>query len=206
MIAKGSFTWLAIVFTFTTCCAVASYITSVAYLWPVSYVGAALFIFFLWFFRDPERDTKVCRHCVVAPADGKVVDIRDRKVCIFMNLHNVHVNRAPVSGQVRTITHIKGGYIPAFYKDSDRNERTVMLIDTDVGEVQLTQIAGALVRRIVSYVREGDNIVQGQRIGMIRLGSRVDVTIPPQFDILCSEGDRVYAGETIIAKTEISTR
>jgi len=206
MIAKGTFSWLAVVFLSTTCCALLSYVTSVTYLRQASYVGAALFIFFLWFFRDPVRDTKVCKHCVVAPADGKVVDIRDRKVCIFMNLHNVHVNRAPVSGRVRTITHIKGGHIPAFCKDSDRNERTVILIDADVGEVQLTQIAGTLARRIVSYVREGDDILQGQRIGMIRLGSRVDVTIPPQFNVLCSKGDRVYAGETMIAKTEITAR
>jgi phosphatidylserine decarboxylase len=137
---------------------------------------------------------------MTAPADGKIVDIRGRKICIFMNVHNVHVNRAPLTGKVIAIEHKKGGYRPAFSKDSERNERSHIFIDTEHGIVEVTQIAGTIARRIVSYVQVGDQMVRGQRFGMIRFGSRVDVTIPENFDILCTKGDKVTAGMTIIAR------
>ncbi|KXS46449.1 MAG: phosphatidylserine decarboxylase [Methanohalophilus sp. T328-1] len=159
-----------------------------------------LTIFFVFFFRDPKRDSTLCKSCILAPADGKISDIRGRKVCIFMNLNNVHVNRAPFCGKVLSVKHFKGRYLPAFTKDSSRNERTNILLQTSVGKIEVTQIAGFLARRIVTYVEEGDEILQGEKIGMIRLGSRVDVTIPEGFDICVSKGDRVYAGDTKIAK------
>ena len=199
MFAKGSTPWIVAVLIFTTISGAGAYFTKYPYMDFVAYMGIMFFVFFLWFFRDPDRNVKICKNCMVAPADGKVMDIRGRTVCIFMNFQNVHVNRTPLAGTIRNIKHKKGGYIPAFCKDSDRNERNQIIINTEHGEVSVMQIAGTITRRIVTYVKEGDITQQGQRFGMIRFGSRVDVTVPDVFDILCKKGDRVYAGETVIA-------
>ena len=199
MLAKGSIPWIVAVLIFTTISGASAYLTKVPYMEFAAYIGVMSVVFLLWFFRDPERNIKICKNCMVAPADGKVMDIRGRTVCIFMNFQNVHVNRTPLAGTIRNIEHKKGGYIPAFCKDSDRNERNQIIIDTEHGEVSVMQIAGTVTRRIVTYVKEGDITQQGQRFGMIRFGSRVDVTIPEVFDILCKKGDKVYAGETVIA-------
>ena len=159
-------------------------------------------LFFLIFFRDPER--KIPPEGIVSPADGvvKFVEYRDNRVRIgiFMNIYDVHVNRAPISGKIEDIRHVFGSYIPAFKKDSERNERTYITMETSIGRVEVVQIAGALVRRIVRYVSEGDEVKKGQRIGMIRFGSRVDVILPSdRVKIIAEEGDRVKAGESVIA-------
>lgn len=200
MLAKDSTSWIAVLGFFALASTIASYLTGLALLRYLSYLCLALFVFMIWFFRDPERTTKICDHCLFSAADGKVIDVSNGKVCVFMNVHNVHVNRAPISGTIRSITHKKGGHIPAFNKDSERNERTITVIESSHGDVEVTQIAGVLVRRIVSYLQVGDKVASGQKIGMIRFGSRVDVTIPSDFEISCKVGDRVYAGVTIIAK------
>ncbi len=206
MFAKGSTPWIVAVLIFTTISGAGAYFTKDPYMKFVAYMGVMFFVFLLWFFRDPDRNVKICKNCMVAPADGKVMDIRGRTVCIFMNFQNVHVNRTPLAGTIRNIEHKKGGYIPAFCKDSDRNERNQIIIDTEHGEVSVMQIAGTITRRIVTYVKEGDITQQGQRFGMIRFGSRVDVTVPDVFDILCKKGDRVYAGETVIAVKNTHSR
>ncbi|WP_440952729.1 phosphatidylserine decarboxylase [Methanococcoides sp. FTZ1] len=200
MLAKDSTSWIAFVGFFALAVAIVSFLTGLPSLRYLSYVAFAIFIFLIWFFRDPERTTKICDHCLFSAADGKVIDISNGRVCVFMNVHNVHVNRAPISGTIRSIEHKKGGHIPAFNKDSERNERTITVIGSSHGDVVVTQIAGVLVRRIVSYLHEGDEVFSGQKIGMIKFGSRVDVTVPSNFEIVCKVGDRVYAGETIIAK------
>ncbi|MBW6469788.1 MAG: phosphatidylserine decarboxylase [Methanosarcinaceae archaeon] len=199
MLAKGSTPWIVAIIIFTIVSGAGAYLTKDPYMEFAAYIGVMFVLFFLWFFRDPERSIKICKNCMVAPADGKVIDIRGRTVCIFMNFQNVHVNRIPLAGTIRNVEHKKGGYIPAFYKDSDRNERNITIIDTEHGDVSVTQIAGTVTRRIITYVKEGDILQQGQRFGMIRFGSRVDVTIPEVFDISCKKGDRVYGGETVIA-------
>ena len=199
MLAKGSTPWIVTALIFTIISGVGAYLTKNPYMEFTACMGVMSVVFLLRFFRDPERNVKICTKCMVAPADGKVIAIRGRTVCIFMNFQNVHVNRIPLAGIVRNIEHKKGGYIPAFCKDSDRNERNKIIIDTEHGEVSVTQIAGTITRRIITYVNEGDKIQQGQRFGMIRFGSRVDVTIPDVFDISCKNGDYVYAGETVIA-------
>ena len=199
MLAKGSTPWIVAVLIFTIISGAGAYFTKDPYMEFAAYIGVMFFLFLLWFFRDPERNIKICKNCMVAPADGKVIDIRGRTICIFMNFQNVHVNRTPLAGTIRNIEHKKGGYIPAFCKDSDRNERNKVIIDTEHGEVSVTQIAGTITRRIITYAQEGDKMQQGQRFGMIRFGSRVDVTIPEVFDISCKKGDNVYAGETVIA-------
>ena len=199
MLAKGSIPWIIAVIIFTTVSGAGAYLIKNPYMEFTAYMGVMATVFLLWFFRDPERNIKICKNCMVAPADGKVIDIRGRTICIFMNFQNVHVNRMPLAGTIRNVEHKKGGYIPAFCKDSERNERNITTIDTEHGEVSVTQIAGTVTRRIITYVKKDDIMQQGQRYGMIRFGSRVDVTIPEVFDISCKKGDRVYGGETVIA-------
>lgn len=162
-------------------------------------IGFVLTLFFLVFFRDPERTPSGDEDDMVSPADGRVISVTNRKLCIFMNIHDVHVNRAPLAGTVTQIDYKPGGYIPAFNKDSHVNERNHVVINTYYGDLELTQIAGILTRRIVSYISEGYHIKRGERIGMIRFGSRVDVVIPEAYEFVVGLNDRVRAGETVIA-------
>lgn len=200
MLAKGSFPWLLTSITASVVSSLAYLLYKIPYTGKIAFLAICVTIFFLFFFRDPEREINAHETHMLSPADGKVMDIRGRKICIFMNFQNVHVNRAPIKGKVQTIEHKKGGYIPAFCKDSHRNERNHILIETEHGIVEVIQIAGTATRRIVSYINEGEDIMQGQRFGMIRFGSRVDVTIPENFEIVTKIGDRMFAGETIIAR------
>lgn len=200
MLAKGSIPWILTTFGITVCFAVAAYFTGLPYAKVGLIIGLLAFVFFFIFFRDPERYSMEGDECMLSPADGRIVDIRGRKLCIFMNFQNVHVNRAPLKGKVTFMEHKKGGYIPAFCKDSHRNERHHIFIDTEHGKIEVVQIAGTITRRIVPYIKEGDMMEKGQRIGMIRFGSRVDVTVPDNFVIECNKGDKVYAGRTAIAR------
>ncbi|WP_440946318.1 phosphatidylserine decarboxylase [Methanosarcina sp. T3] len=200
MIAKGSEPWLFTAASVTALFAILSWATdSLPFLNHAAHMGMALTFFMVIFFRDPERKVEISDAYMISPADGTVIDIRDRKICIFMFLQNVHVNRAPISGRIREITYKKGGYLPAFCKDSERNERNEFIIHSKYGDVEVTQIAGTIARRIVTYSNLNDIVEQGQRIGMIRFGSRVDVTIPHDFDITVCKGERVLAGKTVIA-------
>jgi phosphatidylserine decarboxylase len=162
-------------------------------------IGIFLTIFFIIFFRDPDRKPSGDDDDAVSPADGRVISIKDKTICIFMNIHNVHVNRAPLSGTVTQIDYKPGGYIPAFNKDSFVNERNHVVLNTGYGNIDLTQIAGVLTRRIVSYISEGGTVKRGERIGMIRFGSRVDIRIPPVYEFNVGLNDKVKAGETVIA-------
>lgn len=199
MFAKGSEPWLFTAVSITALFAILSKAMNISPLNHMTYIGVGLTFFMIVFFRDPERKVEISDAYMVSPADGTIIDIKDRKICIFMFFQNVHVNRAPISGKIREITYKKGGYLPAYRKDSERNERNEFIIHSKYGDVRVTQIAGTVARRIVSYSQVNDIIEQGQRIGMIRLGSRVDVTIPPDFDIIVRKGERVLAGKTIIA-------
>lgn len=200
MIAKGSEPWLFTAASVTALFAILSWATdNLPFLNHIAHMGMALTFVMVIFFRDPERKVEVSDTYMISPADGTVIDIRDRKICIFMFLQNVHVNRAPISGKIREITYRKGGYLPAFCKDSERNERNEFVIYSKYGDVRVTQIAGTIARRIVTYSGVNDIVEQGQRIGMIRFGSRVDVTIPQDFDITVQKGERVLAGKTVIA-------
>lgn len=151
------------------------------------------------FFRDPERTP--AEGALLAPADGvisaveRLPDGRTR-VATFMRLYDVHVNRAPADGVVRELTHHAGGYRPAFRKDSATNERMVWQIDSPLGALELVQIAGIAARRIVPYRGVGERVLQGERIGMIRFGSRVDLVMPRGSEPQVRVGDRVLAGRT----------
>ncbi len=199
MLAKGSEPWLFTAVSITVLFAILSKSMNISPLNNVTYLGVGLILFMVVFFRDPERNVEVSDTYMVSPADGTIIDIEDRNICIFMFFQNVHVNRAPISGKIKEITYKKGGYLPAYRKDSERNERNEFIIYSKYGDVRVTQIAGTVARRIVSYSQVNDIIEQGQRIGMIRFGSRVDVTIPSDFDIKVRKGERVLAGKTIIA-------
>lgn len=172
------------------------------------YLLGGLFIlvslFFMIFFRDPAR---TIGDGVVSPADGKVVgvDRRLNMVSIFMGVLNVHVNRAPLAGVVTSVKHLPGSHVPAFNKDSDRNERVETRMRTRYGELRIVQIAGIVARRIVPYTIARMKLRKGQRIGLIRLGSRVDVYMPKSVKITTEIGHKVYAGVSRIgeAKDEV---
>ena len=160
----------------------------------------ALAVAVLLFFRDPDRLPPA--EGVLAPADGKISIIRregDRiRVGVFMNVTNVHVNRAPLSGTVEAVEHRAGANKPAFSKDSDRNEQ----VRIDCGEFEVIQIAGWFARRIHPYVEEGQEVERGERVGHISFGSRADVIFPEsvsESDLHVEIGDRVYAGESVLA-------
>jgi phosphatidylserine decarboxylase len=153
----------------------------------------------LWFFRDPERTIGQGR--VICPADGVVQSIDPwpdgrTRVAVFMSPLNVHVNRAPLAGTVASVEHVPGGYVPAFNKDSDRNERVVWHFDTEIGDVEMVQIAGAVARRIVPYLEAGAKVEQGERVGLIRFGSRVDTYLPAGVEPAVEVGQRTTAGVT----------
>ncbi len=202
MLAKGSFSWIgaAVLFTFATGYAsmISKGVTAilVAFLFLI---GMILTVFFIIFFRDPDRTPQGEEEDVVSAADGRVISAKDRKISIFMNIHDVHVNRAPLAGMVMHIDYKPGGYIPAFNKDSYVNERNHVVMNTDQGPIELAQIAGVLTRRIVSYISEGSQLRRGERIGMIRFGSRVDMIVPEGYEFTVGANDRVKAGETVIA-------
>ncbi len=203
MPARGSLSWIGGMLLFTLAVGYVStgFTGLVFYLMFIVFIiGAILTLFFFIFFRDPERSTPGEEDDAVSPADGRVISIKNREICIFMNIHNVHVNRAPLAGMVTNIDYKPGGYIPAFNKDSYVNERNHVVINTDSGVLELTQIAGVLTRRIVSYISVGSHVKRGERIGMIRLGSRVDVIIPEGYAFIVNVNDKVKAGCTIIAR------
>lgn len=168
-------------------------------------------VFVLAFFRDPDRTPPKGDSLVIAPADGRVVGIKDveeheymKSTCvqlsIFMSPFDVHVNRFPISGTVAYFKHIPGTYLVAFDdKSSERNERTHIAIENRTTRVFFKQIAGFIARRIVTSVRVGDNAAAGDRFGMIRFGSRVDVIVPKDCDVKVKIGDRTVAGETVLA-------
>jgi phosphatidylserine decarboxylase len=163
---------------------------------------ACILVFFLIFFRDPER---TIAQGIVAPADGKIRDIKHENhqylISTFMEVNNVHVNRMPLDGRITKMTHFPGYHLRAWKKESDLNERVVITIDTALGEVTVVQIAGLIARRIYPYIKEGDILKKGDRIGIIRLGSRVDVYLPAEKIQLIpvKVGDPVKAGQDTIA-------
>ncbi|MET9551820.1 phosphatidylserine decarboxylase [Streptomyces sp. NPDC006645] len=167
----------------------------------VAVPATALAAGMLWFFRDPEREITQGR--VISPADGVVQSIMPWKdgrtrVAIFMSPLNVHVNRAPLAGTVTSVEHVPGGFVPAFNKESENNERVVWHFDTELGDIEMVQIAGAVARRIVPYVPQGTKLEQGERIGLIRFGSRVDIYLPEGVDVAVEVGQATTAGVTRI--------
>lgn len=174
--------------------------------WIPAGVLALLLAFVVNFFRDPERQVPAGAGVFVAPADGKVIRAEATadglRIDTFMNVFNVHVNRAPMSGRITHMQYYPGKFINAsFDKASEENERNRFEMETDDGmRIAFTQIAGLVARRIVSYVAVGDRVEAGQRVGMIRFGSRVDCEIPAGFELCVRVGEHVTAGKTVLAR------
>jgi phosphatidylserine decarboxylase len=169
---------------------------------------ALLALFVLWFFRDPERRIPSGEGLILSPADGRVTGVEDDSgratVTIFLSVFNCHINRSPVAGTVIDTRYTPGRYRPAFDRraghDNERNHLTIRAAD---GEYGVTQIAGLLARRIVCRKRAGDALRRGERIGMIRFGSRTDLLLPPGVRPLVAVGDRVRGGLTIMARRAV---
>jgi phosphatidylserine decarboxylase len=180
------------------------------WLW-VGLVVVALALFTAFFFRDPERVIPAGEGLVVSPADGKVVQIvaspadgplgpGATQVSIFLSIFNVHVNRAPVAGRIEQVKYNKGDFLPAFDdKASLRNEQNCVTIAGAGGRVAFKQIAGLIARRIVFRKHEGDQVGRGERVGLIKFGSRVDIFLPPSAELRVKLGDRVSGGTSVVA-------
>jgi len=178
--------------------------------WGWAVVPLLLAAFFLWFFRDPERAIPQPPGLIVSPADGKVTEVARLntpagslvRVSIFLSVFDVHVNRSPVSGVLREVRYRKGEYLNALNPEcAARNEQNLALVDCDEGyQVSFTQIAGLLARRIVFTKRVGDRLRRGERVGLIKFGSRTDLIFPGRAEVLVNPGDRVRGGASIIAR------
>lgn len=180
--------------------------------WSIPFWIVALFV--LQFFRDPPRAVAGDARTVVAPADGRIVavekahdpylDRESTKVSVFMNVFNVHSNRAPVDGEVKQVWYRAGSFVnAALDKASTDNERNALWIRADAGaDVTCVQIAGLIARRILCYVKPGDKLARGQRYGFIRFGSRLDVYLPPNARVRAALGDKVYAASSVLASLE----
>ncbi|MDI6803817.1 MAG: phosphatidylserine decarboxylase family protein [Bacteroidota bacterium] len=175
--------------------------------------SSAFILFTLYFFRDPDRVTPAGNNLIISPADGKIISIKDVHedsflkcdavlISIFMSPFNVHVNRYPIDGTIQYFEHIPGKYMVAFEdKASDVNERTLIGIESQKGKILFKQIAGAVARRIVADLKIGMPAKAGERFGMIKFGSRVDVLLPKgKITVKVSIGQNVSAGETVIAE------
>ena len=167
-----------------------------------------LALFFLWFFRDPERDIPQQAGAVVSPGDGRVTDISTVKVgnekrtriSIFLSVFDVHVNRSPITGVIREIRYQRGKFLNAMSMASaEENEQNIVTVDGEGRTVVFKQIAGLLARRIVFYPKVGDRLERGQRVGLIKFGSRVDVLLDCAASLNVKVGDRVRGGASVLA-------
>ena len=181
--------------------AVVGYLTNGAFGIPF-YLAA---VFCLYFFRDPDRDIPG-GPVAVSPADGKVVSIQDfstgsTRISIFLNIFDVHVNRAPIGGKIAKVQYEKGRFLVASREvASSENERNTVTVEGDGTRVIFSQIAGLIARRIVFYKSQGDPVERGERVGLIKFGSRVDVFFGPEWEVAVKTGERVAGGSSVIAR------
>jgi phosphatidylserine decarboxylase len=171
-------------------------------------IPCLLAFFFLWFFRDPERAIPADVGAVVSPGDGKVTDVSPvtagsdklTRISIFLSVFNVHVNRSPISGTIREIRYQRGLYLNAMNEASaEQNEQNIVTVEGEGQKVVFKQIAGLLARRIVFYPKLGDRLERGQRVGLIKFGSRVDVLVDGSARVNVNVGDRVKGGASVLA-------
>jgi phosphatidylserine decarboxylase len=176
--------------------------------WAWGIVPVLLAAFFLWFFRDPRRAIPAGPGLIVSPGDGKVTetvtistpDGPRQRISIFLSVFNVHVNRSPIGGVLTRVHYQKGEYLNAMNPASaDRNEQNAVTVRGEGIEVTFKQIAGLLARRIVFNLAEGDTVERGQRVGLIKFGSRVDVVLPAEAEIRVKVGQTVQGGATVLA-------
>ena len=167
-----------------------------------------LAVFFLWFFRDPERQIPAAEGVIVSPGDGKVTDVSltqingesRTRISIFLNVFNVHVNRSPIAGEIIAVNYKRGKFGNAMGAISaEENEQNVVTVRGDAGTVVFKQIAGLLARRIVFNKKVGDHVARGERVGLIKFGSRVDVIFPAGAELRVKVGDHVAGGSSVLA-------
>jgi phosphatidylserine decarboxylase len=175
---------------------------------PFSVPAFVLAAFFLWFFRDPERIVPDTPRAVVSPADGKVTyvgpctinGIQRNRISIFLNVFDVHVNRSPIAGLIRDVRYQKGKFLNAMSEAcAEQNEQNVVTVEGEGQTLIFKQIAGLLARRIVFTKKIGDQVGRGERIGMMKFGSRMDVFLEPTAELQIKLGDRVKGGSTVLA-------
>ena len=190
------------------------FIFSTKYLFFLNMFFLVFFIFCLNFFRDPKRSLPPDENCIVSPADGKIIKIKEfedpetkeklRLVSIFLSVFNVHSNRMPVDGTIKNVDYIKGDFLATFdHKASQQNERTEISIETSFGPMIVKQIAGLVARRILCYAKENEKMLAGDRLGFIRFGSRTDIIIPHKIALNVELDQKVYGGQTIIGRYEV---
>jgi phosphatidylserine decarboxylase len=181
--------------------------------WPVAIWFGAIFLvlllFVCYFFRDPQRTIPTDPSVIVSPADGKVVEIVDElldsrmghRISIFLNIFNVHVQRAPVAARIADVVYQPGKFYAAFRSDASvENEQNIIYLHAPRGTVVFKQIAGAIARRVICWKTEGENVAIGEHVGLIRFGSRVDVWLPMDTELKVKRGDTVKGGESILAR------
>jgi phosphatidylserine decarboxylase len=181
---------------------------------PIFWIGLIVTAWCVYFFRDPPRVTPLTPGLVVSPADGRVIAVSvgmaprelglgeqtRRRISIFMSVFDCHVNRSPLAGRITRIVYTPGKFFNAdLDKASEDNERNGLVVETEHGPVGVVQIAGLVARRIVCFAKENDELSPGQRFGLIRFGSRVDVYLPLSANVLVAEGQTAIAGETVLA-------
>ena len=177
-----------------------------------SAIPLTLLVLIAFFFRDPERKPPHVPSALISPADGRIIEINEvfeekflndvsQRVSIFLSLLDVHVVRSPVYGKVGYLRYEKGRFLPAFHKLAPHeNERNFIGIYNSHTKILMTEVAGVIARRIVCYLKEDDTLVQGQRVGLIKFGSRVDIFVPTSVEITVRKGQKVRAGDTIIGR------
>jgi phosphatidylserine decarboxylase len=177
--------------------------------WYWSIVPFLLAAFFLWFFRDPQRSIPRGEGLIVSPADGVVTETARietaegprQRISIFLNVFDVHVNRSPIAGEITAVRYQTGKFLNAMNQEcAERNEQNIVTVRGEGMEIVFKQIAGLIARRIVFNYRQGDKVERGQRVGLIKFGSRTDVILPAEADIRVKTGQRVKGGASIIAE------
>jgi phosphatidylserine decarboxylase len=177
--------------------------------WVWSLVPVLLACFYLWFFRDPQRKIPTGAGLIVSPADGLVTETARidtpqgarQRISIFLNVFDVHVNRSPIAGEVTSVRYQKGKFLNAMNPEcAERNEQNVVTVRGEGMELVFKQIAGLIARRIIFNYREGDRVERGQRVGLIKFGSRTDIILPAEAEIRVKTGQRVKGGSSIIAE------
>lgn len=178
-------------------------------LWAVP--ALLLAAFFLWFFRDPERAVPMTEGAIVSPADGKVTDVSTiqvdgaarQRISIFLNVFNVHVNRSPITGVIRDVHYQRGKFGNAMSPESaSENEQNIVTVEGEGQTVVFKQIAGLLARRIVFTKKVGDKVGRGERVGLIKFGSRVDVVLDPEVRVRVKVGDVVKGASSVLAESK----
>ncbi|MAV70168.1 MAG: phosphatidylserine decarboxylase family protein [Candidatus Marinimicrobia bacterium] len=169
-----------------------------------------IFVFCIIFFRDPIREVPNEKNIIISPADGlitNIVKMNDAEIgdailiSIFLNVYNVHVNRMPIDGKVVKVVKMPGKFLAAFdHKSSDENERTEILFDSEIGKIKVKQIAGLIAKRIICYAKQGEKMKIGDRLGYIRFGSRTDLIIPKDVNLMVKIGEKVKGNKTILVR------